>query len=286
MRVLKLIVLLTVGVAIAEGDKETVIVDENESIEVELSHADTLGVTVTIEETVLSFDVDGDVVAVKEYVCEGLIEILAVGENVVIVLAVTELEIVPVAEPDTVFVTEFDAVALPEVVAVEHDVPVPDDENDPVAESVTHPDGVGVDEVVDDGELLTVLDFLAEYDCELERIEVGEVDALFVVRELSEEEPDCVETEVNDADEEAEIVEPIDSVAVVDDDAELDPVDDTLDVDDIEAVTVDVTVRNIDTEISAVRDGVALLESEAFDDAIGDVLVVCVSVRDAVAVND
>ena len=66
MRVLKLIVLLTVVVAVAEGDKETVIVDENESSEVELSHDDTLDVLVTIEETVLSFDMDGDVVADEE----------------------------------------------------------------------------------------------------------------------------------------------------------------------------------------------------------------------------
>ncbi len=141
MRVLKLIVLLTVGVAIAEEDEETVICGENESSDVELSHDDTLDVLVTIEETVLSFVVDDDVVGVKEYVCEGLIDILAVGENVIIALAVTELETVPVAQPDTVFVAEFEAVALPEAVDVEHDVLVPDDENDPVAETVAHPDG-------------------------------------------------------------------------------------------------------------------------------------------------
>lgn len=93
------------------------------------------------------------------------------------------------------FVAEFEVVALPEFVAVEHDVLVPDDENDPVAETVAHPDGVDVDEDVDDGELLTVLDFLEEDDCDLERIEVGEVDALFVVRELSDDEPDSVEIE-------------------------------------------------------------------------------------------
>lgn len=40
-------------VAVAEEDEETVIFDENESIEVELSHVDALGVTVTIGETVL-----------------------------------------------------------------------------------------------------------------------------------------------------------------------------------------------------------------------------------------
>ena len=63
---LTLTVLLTVVVTVAEEDEETVIFDENESIDVELSHADTLGVTVTIEETVLSFDMDDDVVGVKE----------------------------------------------------------------------------------------------------------------------------------------------------------------------------------------------------------------------------
>ena len=66
MRVLKLTVLLTVVVAEAEEDEETDICGENESSEVELSHADTLGVTVTLEETVLSFDMDDDVVGVKE----------------------------------------------------------------------------------------------------------------------------------------------------------------------------------------------------------------------------
>ncbi len=75
-------------------------------------------------------------------------------------------------------------------------------------------------------------------------------------------------------------------MAVDDDEAELAPVDDTVDVDDIEAVAVDVTVPIGDIEIRALLDGVALLESEAFDDAVGDVLVVCVSVRDEVAVSD
>lgn len=75
-------------------------------------------------------------------------------------------------------------------------------------------------------------------------------------------------------------------MAVVDDDAELGPVDDTLDVDEIEAVIVDVTVLIGDEEMRALLDGVALLESEAFDDAVGEVLVVCVSVRDDVAVSD
>jgi hypothetical protein len=83
---------------------------------------------------------------------------------------------VPVAEPDSVFVAEFDIVANPEVVTVEHDVLVKDDETDSAEETVAHVDRVDVDEVVNDGELLTVLDFLAEYDCELEWIEVDEVD--------------------------------------------------------------------------------------------------------------
>jgi hypothetical protein len=63
---LTLTVLLTVVVAVTEEDDESVIFDENESIEVELSHDDTLGVLVTIEETVLSFDMDDDVVADEE----------------------------------------------------------------------------------------------------------------------------------------------------------------------------------------------------------------------------
>ena len=79
------------------------------------------------------------------------------------------------------FVAEFDIVANPEVVTVEHDVLVKDDENDSAEETVAHADGVDVDEVVNDGELLTVLDFLAEYDCELEWIEVDEVDTDLVI---------------------------------------------------------------------------------------------------------
>ena len=62
--------------------------------------------------------------------------------------------------------------------------------------------------------------------------------------------------------------------------------DDFLVVDDIEAVIVDVTVLIGDKEIRALVDGVALLESEAFDDAVGEVLVVCETVRDEVAVSD
>ena len=63
---LTLTVLLTVVVTVTVEDEESVIFDENEGSDVALSHDDTLGVPVTIEETVLSFDVDDDVVADDE----------------------------------------------------------------------------------------------------------------------------------------------------------------------------------------------------------------------------
>ena len=208
------------------------------------------------------------------------------GENVIIALAEAELEKVPVAELDTVFVADIDNETLAVVVAVEHDVPVEDAENVPIEDTDAHALGVDVEEVVDDGELLTVDDFLGVSDCELDWIVVGEVEPLFVVRALNDDEPDSVETEVDDADDKGEIVETIVSVAVVDEDAVLETDDDSLDVGDTEAVFVDVTVLIGDEEIRGLRDGVALLVFVTVDEVFGDGLVVCVSVRDEVAVKD
>jgi hypothetical protein len=85
-RALGLVVIVSVVVAVTEEEDENVLFGENESREVELSHDDTLGVTVTMVETVFSLEGEGDVVAVEEDVCRGLRDTLAVGEDVLILL--------------------------------------------------------------------------------------------------------------------------------------------------------------------------------------------------------
>jgi hypothetical protein len=161
---LTLIEILAVVVIDIDGDDDEDIFREPVIIGVALSHADTLGVRVDREETVLSLDGDNDVVAVDDFDVKGLIDKLAVGEDVPIDEAEPQLVTVPVAELDTELVGEGDIVAHPEDDTVEHDVTVTDPDNELKVEAVARADGVDVEEIVDDGEVLTVLDFSAVND--------------------------------------------------------------------------------------------------------------------------
>lgn len=181
MEGLALVEILIVVVTDIDGDDDAENFGELVIIGVALSHVDPLGVTVASEETVLSLDGDNDVVAVDDFDVKGLIEKLAVGDNVPIAVAEPQLVTVPVAEVYTVFVDDTDPVAHPENDTVEHDVAVAEADNDLKVEAVAHADIVDVEEVVNDGEVLIVLDCPTVNDCELEKIEVGVVDTLFVV---------------------------------------------------------------------------------------------------------